>query len=326
MNNIDKHKKEISNLDKNLVVYKRMQQHILKDLTNLKRIFKENNSPVIMEKVNKKEQSLYELNSKINDIGNRIENLNNNIPLQTLPDSWSSISTPTELEPELNDMIHTLQDLRPFEKKIEQLNKIDEQFETENEEKKDIKSNLELIKLQKEKEEQMILLRKQNDMKKEVEKQKLKKEILSNKKNINDNKVILKKENIVSLNTENDGLKKEIEKNIYIELKKKELELKNYQNKLKQDEDSKINDVIEQVRQENRLELDQYEQIFQKRDIKIKTALNHLNQLGSQLNSLTRTKNPNTLKFAIHKTLNEHKLCFDILSSLINGEKQRFVH
>jgi hypothetical protein len=99
--------------------------------------------------------------------------------------------------------------------------------------------------------------------------------------------------------------------------------LKNYQHKLKSDEDSKINNVIDQVRLENRLQLDKYDQIFKKRDDNIRKALDLLTTLGSQLSVLSRTRNPTALKFSVHKTILQQKQCVEILTSLINGESNR---
>lgn len=303
-NNIEiKYKKEQESLNKNLVVYKRMQNHLLKDINILKKSYKQNESDKVLTQLNRKEQNLHGINKKIEDVENRLENLKPPPP-------------PEPIQP---------REPSPFEKKIEQMHKVDKEIEEEQEEKKDIQSTLELLKLQQQKENNNIQLRKQEEMKKELEKQRLKKELLRDQKNIEQNEKILKRAAVgPSKEDEAEKLKQEIENSIYIELRKKELELKNYQETLKRDDDNKINDVICQVRNENRLQLDKYDQIFKKRDEKLRKVLNHLNSLGAQLKNLTRTKNPNNLKFVVHKTLNDHKQCVDIINSLIAGENNRY--
>jgi len=314
-------------INKNLIVYKKMKEHIIKDLNNLNAIYKNDIPPNIKSKIILKSRNLQELNEKIINIENQISIMQNS----------EDIIEESEVNPEIieNDGIE-LEETEPVEEileqkrifimddKIEQLNRVDLKLDEEKNKKKDILNNMELLRLKKEKENQVILIRKQEDMKKELEKQKIKKELLNNQRSIHTNQKILDKSMFVDNDKEADELKQEIEKNIYIEIRKKEIELKNYQTKLQTEENDKINNVITQVRQENQLQFDKHEQLFKKRDDKIRQALDHLNNIGSQLNNLSRSKNPNNLKFAIHKTLDDHKQCVDILMSLIKGETGRF--
>lgn len=322
-----------TDIKKKLVVYKKMRHHLIKDMETLKRTYEQTKSSNLLNKINKKEQSLHDVNKKIEDIKRRLETFK---PIQNTEsieikeeenDTFSIKSDETNsfgiLSREIENIEKEEEKEYPMEKQIEIMNEVDRKQREKEEKKKEIEANLEILRLKREKETQMQTLRKHDDIKKELEKQKLKKEIMHNKRSMDQNEKIFKRADFTIEKDENDDLKEEIEKKIYIELKKKELELQKYQDTLKSEEDSKITNVISQVRQENRLQLDKYEQLFKKRDEKIRTVINHLNDLGGQLNNLTRTKNPNTLKFVVHKTLNDHKQCINILNSLIVGEENR---
>ena len=57
---------------------------------------------------------------------------------------------------------------------------------------------------------------------------------------------------------------------------------------------------------------------------KLKLAQQKLNVLGAQLSKVCVAKNPNTLKFSIHQTLQDHKECVDIIKELIKNEETRY--
>ena len=285
--------------DKKITVYRNMLNNTNKNLKSLSEELQTNYSDILKNKIEKKEKLRSGLIIKIDALLN-IKNNNNKYIMDT---------------------------------KISKLNNVIKKEEILKNDKEDIIKNIEIIKLKKQQEKQVQILEKQKQLKFELEKRQLQKKININANIINKHDNMLNKYkntkniNIIeddTNNKSNEELKKEIENKIYVEINKQEIEMNKYKKKLKQEEDEKINTIVIQTKKENELELKKYDNILKGQYDNIKTALVYLNQLGSQLYKLSSTKNPNALKFTVHKTLNIHKSCVNILKTIMQRENDRY--